>query len=232
MIFSSFSGSLRLFLVFPCCICICNPLRVSSWPLTLILSLKAKHEDWASVPSPTLCGRPVSKWATFWLGSAAWHDLCGELFVLPSEFPLLHCLLKFRNSPLILPVRSFWVCRKLSSSRFLPRLGPHPEILCLHFCLYLLPHLILREIGFAFLEGWGPLPVFHKIFYGSCSTYRWFLYIFVGGEVISPSYYSSTNLNLHPPKSVPFKWKLNYGSFFFPFGLQYTKFIVIIVWSF
>ena len=87
---------------------------------------------------------------------------------------------------------------------------------------------------FAFLEGWSPLPVFTRYSKGVVPHADDFFFIFVGGEVISPSY-SSTNLNLQPPKSVLFKWKLNYGSFFFflfSFGLQYTKFIVIIVWSF
>ena len=212
MIFS-FSGSLRLFLVCPCCVCICNPLRVSSWPSTLILSLRVKHQRLSLCIQPQLFVVVVSMWATFWLGSATWHDLGGEFSVLPLSF---HCFSAFWGLETLpcpaceefLSVQKLFLQDSLTRLQ-VPILKSFVSIFVFSFCL-----TSFRGDWFAFLEGWGPLPVFTRYSMGVVPHADYFFFIFVGGEVISPSY-SSTNLNLHPPKSVLFKWKLKYGSFFF-----------------
>ena len=57
--------------------------------------------------------------------------------MLPSEVSRL---------PLNPPVRGFPTVWKILLQKSLPGTGPHPEILCLPFCLYLLSYLIPRRL--------------------------------------------------------------------------------------
>ena len=63
------------------------------------------------------------------------------------HFALLCFPLRFLGSPLNPPVRGFpTVWKILLLQNYLPGPGPHPEILCLPFCLYLLSYLIPRRL--------------------------------------------------------------------------------------
>lgn len=63
------------------------------------------------------------------------------------HFALLCFPLRFLGSPLNPPVRGFpTVWKILLLQNYLPGPGPHPEVLCLPFCLYLLSYLIPRRL--------------------------------------------------------------------------------------
>ena len=122
--------------------CLCY---VTLVPSEYLHSIQPWSFAWGPAPTPSLHSLQVdtSGWATSQLETDVPHDLCDEsspfcLVVLPSEVSRL---------PLNPPVRGFpTVWKILLLQKSLPGTGPHPEILCLPFCLYLLSYLIPRRL--------------------------------------------------------------------------------------
>ena len=142
---------------------------------------------WGWAPSPSLAA--VGEWAAFWLGSAVQQwSLWLILSTLPSKHLLLYSLLRFGISPQNCLWGVFKCVEILPSSRLPPQGAdpiPHPLYL---FNLYLLPYLILRRLACLFGSLSSSLRV-QKVFYRSCSIWRWIFDVFLGRKVISPSYY-------------------------------------------
>ena len=81
----------------------------------LILSLRSESRSLSLRTQPLLFVAVVRVLATFGLGSAIQHNLWWILFVLPSEYSLFHCPLRFWSSPRLHLLGGFPVCRNFSS---------------------------------------------------------------------------------------------------------------------
>ena len=164
-------------------------LRVSSRQQTLVLSMTM--DPWAvrlPDPAPIRCGwtwvcepclgwEVPFAWSLWWMFAICLRSTC--LAALPSEVQKL---------PLPPPVSGFpsvWELFHLQDS--LPGAQVPPLSPC---CLYLLPHLIPGRLVWL-SEGLGSSASVQKLFYGNCSTCRWFFSVFIGENVVSPSYYST-----------------------------------------
>ena len=109
------------------------------------------------------------------------------LFILPSEYSLFHCLLRFWNSPLTPPVRGFssvWKHFFFHDSLFRAQV-PAPKFFVSLFAFIFYPTSFWGDL-FAFLEAWGPLLVFRN--YSVCGSGGdgdlsiWFLHHLVSGS--------------------------------------------------
>ena len=138
-----------------------SPQIFSQWSI-LVLSWGPAPEAWASAPSPHSLQRackPLLSWEVLF-----GHNLCGQFS--PSCLWSTYCYVPPRVSeaPPVPTSEGVSKCAEaFSPSQLLPW-GTDPcfKILCLFFNPYLSPCLILRRLGFTFLEVWVPNPGFFQ----------------------------------------------------------------------
>ena len=66
-------------------------------------------------------------------------------------------------------------------------MSPSPETLCLFLCIYRLSYIVLRKLA-CFYRGLGCSAVIQKLFWRCCFIFWWVFDVFMGRQVISPSY--------------------------------------------
>ena len=153
----------------------------------------------------------MSVWATFPLGAAVRHVICGfYLFIFPSQ---LCWPLRFQNSPQICRWEGFLVFGNFPS--FMTPSLRHvsvPNSFVSLFIFYILSYFLSKTMHC--LSGCLVSPAsIQKLFCWICSSFKWSFDEFMGEKVVSPSY-SSTILGL--PPSNAFLSASDTSSFFPP----------------
>ena len=154
--------------------------------IRLVLILRTNDAIHPSMPSPCLLVAEASVWATSPLAVTVKHIFCDFLF-----FSQLCCPLRFQNSPQTHLWKHF-VLRGNFSSFSAPSAGQVsiPSLFLCFFVFYILSHLLLKIMGS--LSGCLVSSArIQKLFCGSCSTFKWSFYKFVGEKVVSLSYFSA-----------------------------------------
>ena len=161
-------------------LCHISPIRLSSGHSSLIFTLKTNDAARASLPNPHSLLVDASVWAASPLVVAVRLVLCGFLFYFSSYVALWdsksphwlacervsYCL---ETSPLWLPPQD----KASISKSFVPV-----------FIFYILSYILSRQLGCLY----GCLvssDSVQKLFYGSCSEFKWFFGELVG-EKVSP----------------------------------------------
>ena len=171
-------------------LCCTSPLRLSSQPLTPVLSLESDPQILSLTPHlvPSHWGGHEEKHLR--LGSACWcWSLCWILSFLPSVHLLLHSLLRFWSSPYPCPWGSFQVCRNFSSFAA-PRCPQGADSILIplsvffFFFLFLLPYSVMWRLACLF-EVWGFPPAFSRYSVGVVPHADVFL-MYLWGERWSP----------------------------------------------
>ena len=152
-----------------------------------------KHANCSSVFRPCSLVADASVWATSPLRVVVRRVFC--VFCFSSH---LRCPLRFQNSPKIRRWEGFLVFGNLSFT--IPSgMGLIPNSFLSLFVFYILSYLILKRMGF--LSGCLVSSAsVQKLFWGSCSIFKWsFDEFLVEKKVVSPSYSSAI---LGPPRII------------------------------
>ena len=160
-----------------------SSLRLSSGHSGLVLTLSTDYAARASLPSPYSLVSDASLWATFPLATVVRCVFC-EFFLF---FPLscLCCPLRFQNFQQVCLWEGFLLFGNFS---FLTTPSPGwvsvPNSFVSLFVFCLLSYLFLKKMGF--LSGCLVSPAgIQKLFYGSCSAFKWSFDEFVRDKVVS-----------------------------------------------
>ena len=156
----------------------------------------------------------MSVWASSWLGSAVWCDLCGEFSPFCFQNICSLCSpLRFWSPPLASPVRGFSSVQKvfLLHDFLPPDEGPVLSSLVFHF-VFIFCTVSLQGDWFAFLEIWDPLPTFGRCSVGIVPHADDFYDIFVGEKAVSP-FCSSTSWR--SPLKINFNCILTEGFYYY-----------------